>query len=52
VKWSIRLSKKEILDNIKKYVILLSDAYDTNIKVELNINKKDQTLKTNITEYL
>ena len=46
------VTKANILDILKKHAILLLVCYDSNLKIELNVNKKDKVCKINITEYL
>ncbi len=43
--------KLEILEKIRKMIKDLALEYDTNLKIELNVNKKDDIIRINITEY-
>ena len=44
-------SKKEIVQSIKTYAIMLSQVYGDNIKIEIDINPKIDSLKFRVTEF-
>ena len=43
--------KLEIIDRIKEIAKELANEYDTNMKIEINVNTKDDVIKINIMEY-
>ena len=45
------ISKSEIIQHIKNYSIMLSKVYGDNIKIEVDINPKIDSLKFKITEF-
>ncbi len=43
--------KTELIEKMKELAKELSKEYDTNLKVELNVNTKDDVVRINISEY-
>ena len=43
--------KLELIEKMKELVKELAKEYDTNLKVELNVNTKDDVIRINISEY-
>ena len=44
-------SKSEIIQSIKTHAIMLSKVYGDNIKIEIDINPKIDSLKFRVTEF-
>lgn len=45
------MSKREIIEKMKELAERLSEEYGCNIKIELNVNPKYDSVKVNVTEY-
>ena len=44
--------KMKILLKIKENILELAKTYDANIKLEFDVNPKQQSIKTKVTQYL
>ena len=43
--------KEEILEKLKKVAFELAKEYESNIKIEINLNSKYESAKINVTEF-
>jgi len=43
--------KEELINKLKEAAKELAKEYTTNLKIELNVNKKDDVIRINISEY-
>ena len=45
------LIKKGLVENIKSEALEIASLYQTDIKIEININKEQEMVKVNVIEY-
>ena len=46
-----RMKKEELKEEMKQLALKLSEIYNTNLRIEINVNPKYDSAKVNITEY-